>query len=97
MSDIIILAGMAVAIGCGVYGVKRATGIFFKIGSVFSALTACVGLAYFGYRPFFGGTQHDVSNYFGCVTLIVSILAWLFFIAISDALSQSGNDKEKQI
>jgi len=88
MSDTIVLGGMAVAIVAGIYGAKRGHNPFCRAGSAFSALAACVGLAYFGYRPFFGGTHHDIGTYFGCITLIVSVVAWLLFMAIDGALGK---------
>jgi hypothetical protein len=95
LSDAIILVGMAVAIALGGYGIKRVSGIFFKAGSAFSAFTACVGLAYFGYAPFFGGTDHDVSTFFGSILLILGVLSWLLFMAVDNALSgDKGQESE---
>ncbi len=61
-SDTIVLGGMVVAIAAGIHGLKRGHNRFCRAGSVFSAVSACVGLAYFGYRPFFGGTHHDIGT-----------------------------------
>jgi len=61
MSDVVVLAGMAVAMAAGIYDVRRGCNPFCRAGSAFSAVAPCVGLAYFGYGPFFGGTDHDIE------------------------------------
>lgn len=68
MNDTMVLVGIAVALGLGIWGAITNTTIYFRIGSATTSLAACVGCAYLGWKPFFGGT-HDAGTYFGCIML----------------------------
>jgi len=83
MTDVLCLAGMAVALGFGVWGAVINRGIALKAGSIVAALACCDGFAYFGWRPYFGGTQHDMGTYFGCIILTFGTVAWLVCQGIS--------------
>lgn len=80
--DTVVLLLMLVFLGVGVCGGTRKINLYARVGSVLSSLSACLGVAYFGYRPFFGGTRHGPGTYFGSTVLVIAILFWCLFMAI---------------
>ena len=73
--DIIVGLLMLICLGAGAYGATRKMVIYARVGSALSSIAACLGVAYFGYRPFFGGV-HTASTYFGSTVLVVAIVFW---------------------
>ena len=92
MRDLAIILFMGIFIFLGIYGANKNEKTPFKIGSIISSLAICDGLAYFGWKPYFGGTNHSLSVYFGCIMLTFGLLSWLIFLGLSQSLN---NDKEK--
>lgn len=78
MTDVIVMTGMLAALGLGVWGAMKNAGRYYRLASLLTMLPICVGLANFGWRPWFGGS-HGPDVYFGCSTLTFGLLAWLFF------------------
>ncbi len=58
----------------GALGAWRARLVFVKAGALLSAAMVCLGLAYFGLLPLFGGS-HPPGTYFGATMLFVGITA----------------------
>lgn len=79
MRDLIVILGGCSAVALGVFGALRNRTIVGRAGSLFAAFVMCVGFAYFGWRPYFGGTNHTTGTYFGCLMLTFGIYAWLRF------------------
>ena len=69
MRDLAIILFMGIFIFLGIYGANKNEKTPFKIGSIISSLAICDALAYFGWKPYFGGTNHSLSVYFGCIML----------------------------
>jgi len=55
--DVLIFSGMVSAIGLGLWGACTNAGIYYRIASLAAALPMCVGLAYFGWRPYFAALK----------------------------------------
>lgn len=70
--DLFILAAMFAAAAMGVTGAWRAKLVFIKAGALAPAV--CLGFAYFGWKPLFGGS-HPPATYFGATMLFVGLMA----------------------
>jgi hypothetical protein len=81
--DVIVGLLMLICLGGGAYGATRGMVVYARAGSALSSVAACLGVAYFGYRPFFGGS-HTPGTYFGSTVLVVAILFWCLFMAIGE-------------
>ena len=88
MRDLVTILFMGIFILLGIYGANKNEKIPFKIGSIISSLAICDGLAYFGWEPYFGGTNHSPSVYFGCIMLTFGILSWLTFFGLSHPIKK---------
>jgi len=82
--DVLIISGMFLGIGYAIYQAFRCWLFAVKCGVLVSCVAICLGLAYFGWIPLFGGS-HDVSTYFGSIMLFLGILFTILFIAIDQA------------
>jgi len=80
MRDLIVIIGGCVALAFGIVGALRNEGTTAKAGALVAAGVAGLGMAYFGWRPFFGGS-HEPGTYFGCIMLVFGIYAWLRFFS----------------
>ena len=87
MRDFIIITSMLVAAGTGIAGVVIAKLLFARIGFVFATVCMCVGLAYFGWLPLFGGS-HDPGTYYGSVMLLGGMTAFILFAALDQMARQ---------
>ena len=92
--DGIIILGMLVSVVAGIFGACQNRQLYFKVASCFLAAGMCLGLAYFGWRPFFGG-QHGKATYFGCFMLSSSVILWLINQGISSSLSKLEDQMKK--
>ncbi|MEI6235915.1 MAG: hypothetical protein WCT04_22900 [Planctomycetota bacterium] len=72
-----------VTIPFGIEGALNNKGCAARIGSIFSAFAVCVGHAYFGMSPYFGGSHPD-ATYFGCIMVTFGTIAWLLFRMMSE-------------
>ena len=81
--DAIIITGMVVAVAGALFMVVRGRLIFTRIGFLISGVAICVGLAYFGWSPLFGGS-HSPDTFFGSVILCVGLLGFCLFGAIEE-------------
>jgi len=79
--DLMIFAGMGVAITTSVVLAIVSRLLAVRIGSLAAAVAICVGLAHSGWRPLLGGAQY-LDTYFGCVMLFIGVLAMLLFAAV---------------
>lgn len=84
MNDLVALAGIATFLLLGFWGALATRITVFRIGSVATSLAACVGCAYAGWKPFFGGS-HEIGIYFGCLMLTFGSVGWLLFRGLSTA------------
>ena len=82
--DYIILSGMGVAISASLALAIFSRLLAVRLGSLVAAVTVCVGLAYFGWKPLFGGS-HDPGIYFGCIMLFLGTLALLLLAAVEQS------------
>ena len=71
--DVLILTGMLAAVVLGVFGVARAKLVFVKVGLPLAVVAVCLGLAYFGWKPLFGGS-HSPGTYFGTAMLFIGLI-----------------------
>jgi len=71
--DVFILAAMLTAGALAILGAWRAKLLFVKVGALLSAVMVCLGLAYFGWSPLFGGT-HPPGTYFGATMLFLGLI-----------------------
>jgi hypothetical protein len=84
-SDRVIFTGMFITIVFSIYQALYACWLSAAKGGVLlSAVAICLGLAYFGWQPLFGGS-HSISTYFGSVILFVGGLSMLLFITIDQS------------
>ena len=71
--DVFILTGMLAAVVLGLFGVARAKLVFVKLGLPLGVVAICLGLAYFGWKPLFGGS-HAPGTYFGTAMLFIGLI-----------------------
>jgi hypothetical protein len=81
--DIFIVGMMTVVILAGLLAIARATLYAVKAGAALSAACICVGFAYFGWYPLFGG-QYGFDVYFGCALLFLGLLAAALLAAVEE-------------
>ena len=86
MTDLIIFSCILSAIGLGLWGAFTNAGIYYRIASLVATLPICLGLAYFGWRPYSFRGIADEGTHFGCLMLTFGLLAWLFFRGASIAV-----------
>jgi len=82
-SDGIIFGGMFCAVLAGVAGVLKARLVFVRVGLVLCVVVVCLGLASFGWKPLFGGTQ-TMESYFGATMISIGLLCAAIFGAIEE-------------
>src|SRR5687767_1570430 len=81
--DAIIITGMLLSVVGVLFACVRSRLVFTRIGFVISAVAVCVGLAYFGWLPLFGG-NHSPATFFGAVILCIGLLGFCLFGAIEE-------------
>jgi hypothetical protein len=82
--DLFIIGGMLATAALGIFGAWRCELIFAKVGALASTLAVCLGLAYFGWKPLFGGS-HPSETYFGATMLFVGFLGFAILGAVEES------------
>ena len=73
MRDLMIFSSIVLFIGFGFLAIfKFSNHLICVAGYVLATLTTCLGIVYFGWMPFFGGT-YSHATYFGCIVLIMGL------------------------
>lgn len=83
-SDLLLVSVQFTAVAMGILGAWLAKLIFAKAGAVVSAAAVCLGLAYFGWRPLFGG-DHPPSTFFGATMLFAGLVGLALVGAIEES------------
>jgi hypothetical protein len=86
----VIFIGMLLAIVAALFfGLRsrllfmRSRLLFTRLGFGLSALIVCVGLAYFGWQPLFGGS-HPIDTWGGFVALCLGLFGFCLFGALEE-------------
>jgi hypothetical protein len=81
--DGVIISGMLLVVIAATFACFRSRLVFTKLGFLVSAAMVCLGLAYFGWLPLFGGT-HPPETLFGCLVLCLGLFGFCLFGAIEE-------------
>jgi hypothetical protein len=81
--DAMITIGMLLTVAGTLFACFRFRLVFTRIGFVISAVAVCVGLAYFGWLPLFGGS-YSPDTFFGSVILYLGLLGLCLFATIEE-------------
>ncbi|MAX23014.1 MAG: hypothetical protein CMJ19_00805 [Phycisphaeraceae bacterium] len=77
MRDLMIFSSIVLFIGFGFLAIfKFSNHLICVAGYVLATLTTCLGIVYFGWMPFFGGT-YSHATYFGCIVLIMGLWGYI--------------------